>query len=166
MTVSMTSIEDKIRDYLLDIGTNTRVIFHYPNAPRPELPYTSIHFLGQSGMINDNEVFDNDDDLVHFLGCREMLFSINCFGDNAFDEVNTIQGGRQKLSGMAALNPHSVWSMTTTRDLSSLIGDEFEKRAQFDITFNVLLEDGSTTEDRGFFDTVGPVDWANKDDLI
>jgi len=156
----MEVIEDSIRMAVDQAGSNPEVIFFRPNAPRPPLPYTSIEFLTQSGEINDWEEFRSDTEMIHMFGYREFTYTINCYGDNAFDEANQIQGKirtysvRQTLMSLARI---TIWRMAPPRDLSQLIDSSYEKRASFDIVFNVPLEDGSTVDDVGYFDTVTDV---------
>jgi hypothetical protein len=170
MTLPFATIEDSIRQAMILAGSNTRVIFFRPNAPRPKLPYTSIQFLTITGegSSGDIPVFNHETNIVEYYGCREIFYTINCYGDNAFDEANKIKGAfnkitvRDKLKELAGI---SVWRMDPVRDLSTLLDSSYESRASFDIVFNVLLEDGSTTEDLGYFTTVRPSNWSNANDL-
>ena len=156
MTLAMQTIEDSIRNAMLAAGSNTNVIFHYPNAPRPEFPYTSIQYLNTSAYIDDNEQFDLSDDLVKTFGVREMFFTINCFGANARDEANQLQArlnllvNRDILSQLAGI---TIWRMEPVIDLTALVDSDFEIRTVFDIVFNVPLVDGEA-EDYGYFDSV------------
>jgi len=164
VTLSNTVIQDAIRDAVLLAGSNDSVIFFRPNAPRPALPYTSIQYLSSVGEINDFEQFDKEDDLVKVFGNREVTYTLNCYGTNALDEANKLQGSlrtttvRAKLAENVAIR---IWRTESIRDLSSLIDSGFEERAVFDIVFNIPMEDGSTTQDLGYFDTVEYIEWAN-----
>jgi hypothetical protein len=168
MTLSNTAIQDSIRSAVLAAGDNTSVIFYRPNAPRPELPYTSIQFLLNAGEIDDIEAFDQTDNMVKLFGNREVTYTLNFYGDNALDEANTVQGKirtttvRQILAENVSIR---IWRMEQVRDLSLLMDSGFEERAAFDIVFNIPMEDGSTIQDLGYFDTVEPIEWSNANDL-
>ena len=168
MTLANTTIQDSIRDAVLLAGSNTRVIFFRPNAPRPQLPYTSIQFLINAGEINDFEQMDQADNLVKTYGNREVSYTLNCYGDNALDEANKLQGGLKTYSVrqvLAETVPIRVWRMEQVRDLALLIDSGFEERAAFDIVFNIPMERGTTSQDLGYFDTVEEIEWENADNL-
>lgn len=168
MTLSNTVIQDAIRDAVVLAGSNTSVIFFRPNAPRPALPYTSIQYLSNVGEINDFEEFDQDDNMVKVFGNREVTYTLNCYGDNALDEANKLQGSlrttlvREKLAENVAIR---IWRLEQILDLSLLIDSGFEERAAFDIVFNIPMEDGSTEQDLGYFDNVEYIEWSNANDL-
>lgn len=164
MTLSNSVIQDAIRDAVLLAGSNTSVIFFRPGAPRPALPYTSIQYLSNVGEINDFEQFDQTDNLVKLFGNREVTYTLNCYGNNALDEANKLQGSirtttvRAKLAENVAIR---IWRTESIRDLSLLVDSGFEERAAFDIVFNIPMEDGSTVQDLGYFDTVEYIEWSN-----
>ena len=168
MTLANMTIQDSIRDAVLLAGSNTRVIFFRPNAPRPQLPYTSIQFLSNVGEINDFEQMDQVDNLVKTYGNREVSYTLNCYGDNALDEVNKLEGSlrttsvRAKLAETVAIR---IWRTEAIRDLSILVDSGFEERAAFDIVFNIPMERGTTSQDLGYFDTVEEIEWDNANDL-
>ena len=164
MTLSNTAIQDAIRGAILLAGTNTSVIFFRPNAPRPELPYTSIQYLSNVGEINDFEAFNQDTNMVDTYGNREVTYTINCYGTNALDEVNTLMGTVRSTSVRQKLREDvdiKIWRTESIRDLSLLMDSAFEERAAFDIVFNIPMENGSSAQDLGYFDTVEYIEWSN-----
>ena len=158
MTLAMSIIEDNLRAGILAGGTNTNVIFQYPNAPRPEFPYTSLQYLTTSAYVDDSEIFDKTDDLVKTLGTREMFFTVNCYGDNARDEGNTLQTKLKTLTVREAMKTDaaniSIWRIEPIIDATALVDSGFEQRVLFDIVLNVALADGADGEDFGYFDFV------------
>jgi len=168
LTLSNTSIQDSIRNAVIAAGTNTRVIFFRPNAPRPQLPYTSIQYLSNVGEIGDFEEFDQDDNQVKTFGNREVTYTLNCYGDNAIDEANTLQGSLRSTTVraiLAATVAIRIWNLEAIRDLSLLVDSGFEERQAFDIVFNIPMENGTTSQDLGYFDTVDYIEWSNANDL-
>jgi len=164
LTLSNTTIQDSIRDAVLAAGTNERVIFFRPNAPRPQLPYTSIQFLSNVGEIGDFEEFDPEDNLVKTWGSRAVTYTLNCYGDNAIDEVNSLQGSMRSTTVRAILAETAeirIWNLEAIRDLSLLLDSGFEERAAFDILLNIPMENGTTSQDLGYFDTVEYIEWSN-----
>ena len=159
MTVSIGSIEDDLRTAIIQSGTNTEVIFVAPNAPRPEMPYTCIEYLLTQDHAFDYTHFDSDTDLNRNYGHRVMLFTITCYGDNALDEANALNARCTMPSfGLilkeASTNSIAVANVSSVNYNYVMREDAYEKTADFDIILNVVLEDGSTTEDTGYFDEV------------
>jgi predicted RNA binding protein with dsRBD fold (UPF0201 family) len=164
MTITSTSIEDAVRDGILLAGSNTNVIFNKPNAPRPSLPYTSIEYLTVSAEINDWDEFDIVENVNKHYGFREIVMTINCFGPNARNESQSIQGHLRNQTIRDTMRENigiSVLSFSAITDLTALIDSDYEERTSFDIIFNVNVEDGSTEDDTQFFDTITPV-WSNQ----
>ena len=171
MTVPITDVEDNIRTALLEAGTNTRVIFVAPNAPRPELPYTMIEYLAarEPGNVFDWTCFDQDSEINRLYGRRVLVFTIKCFGENSIDEANRLKAAFSLTRMSEALEANGLVSMALQDagavDYAYVLRDDtYEKQAFFDIILNVVLEDGTSTEDTGFFDTINDPSWSNFDD--
>lgn len=166
MTITSTSIEDAFRTGVLLAGSNTTVIFQFPNAPRPELPYTSIQYLAVTPEVNDWDVFDEGAEVNRTYGFRDVTMTINCFGDNARTEAQTLQGALRNQTVRDAMRTDigiSIMTMTGITDLTQLVDNAYEQRTSFDVTLNVNIEDGSTSDNTGFFDTVEePIEWIDK----
>ena len=164
MTASLTTLEDAIRSAVIDAGTNTNVIFHFPNAPRPAFPYTSIQYLGVGEEINDWDIFDTTDNVNKQYGFRDITFTINTYGDNARQEASQLQGSLRKQTirdSLRSIFSASIMNMTPISDLTDLVDDEYEQRASFDILINANIEDGSSEDDTGYYDTVD-YNWTNR----
>lgn len=165
MTVSMSTIRSELRTAVLSAGSNTNVIYFYPNGPRPEMPYTSIQHLSISGELNDWDIFDKVNDLNRMYGYRDIVFTINTYGAGAHSEAMMIQGNIRKQTIRDVLRETvqcSIIELSTITDLTSLVDSDFEERATFDLTLSVLVEDGSSTDDTGYFDTFETPEWTNK----
>ena len=173
MTVPISAVEDNLRTAILAGGTNTRVVFVVPNAPRPELPYTMIEYLAarEAGNIFDWTCFDEEDELNRVYGPRVLVFTIKCFGENSVDEANSLKGAFSFTQMSEALQANGLVSMALgdvgAVDYGYVLRDDtYEKQAFFDIILNVVLEDGTSTEDTGFFDTITDPPWSNFDDNV
>jgi len=165
MSLLFTQIQDAVYNAILGAGENTRVIFFYPNAPRPQLPYTSIQTLSIGAVIDDWDEFNDIDNESNVYGMREIIFSVNAYGINADSEILRLQGKLQTQSVREVLRDKigiSIMSVGAPRDLSTLIDSGYEKRFSMDIVFNVNVEDGSTIDDTGYFDTVSEIVWTNQ----
>jgi len=164
MTLLLQTVDDALRQSILSAGSNTNVIFYYPNAPRPEFPYTSIQSLSDGLEIEDWTDFDNNDDLNKTYGYRNLIYTLNFYGDNARQEASVVQGNIRKQSIRQQLRADANSSIRTTTvplDLTQLVDSDFEKRFTLDITLNVPVENGTSVDDTGYYDKAD-VTWSNR----
>ena len=92
MTISIrNTLEPAIRNLVLAASGLDRVIFMYPNAPRPEMPYAAIQKIGTSKVINDWQRIDQTSGLMGLFGVRTMRYQVSIYGDGAVDIANTMQ---------------------------------------------------------------------------
>jgi len=165
MTMPISKIENALYQVINQAGTNGQVIIERPNAPRPKLPYTAVKFSSATAEQFDWTVFDKQKNETAWYGFRELIFSINCYGDNAFEEacsLNSRLAWQKHRDLLRSIVSASIMSKGLVRDLSLLMSDSFEKRASFDIFILANLEDGSSVElSSDYFDKVSPIDWIN-----
>ena len=167
MTLSRADIEAAIYPAAVMAGTNTSVIFYYPNAPRPPLPYTSYRYFSMSASQGIQRIFNKETGLVEYFECRQVTYQIDCYSADptqAQTEASNIVVGWTKNLVRWKLNeeqPISVWRTMNVLDTTTLIDGAFESRATFEVVFNILVENGTTTEDLGYFETVGEIPWTN-----
>jgi hypothetical protein len=165
MSLSFDVIKQSIRTGLLMAGSNTQVIYYYPNAPRPSLPYTAIEFSSWGPVVNDWYETDKTTGLTSQYGFRELNVTLHFFGPNAYSEVATVTAGlesqlvRDIMRSICSISILNSGNMQLTGDLTE---NSYESRATVDLTYLVNLEDGSTEIDLGYFTTVEKVEWTNK----
>ena len=167
MSVSLDTVQAKIRDLVLQSGTNTRVIFVAPNAPRPELPYTVIEYEDQAIQGFDDECFDTDTDKLRLYGRRIMNFVLFFYGESSLDEATKVKSMFSFQTSTDILSENNDVSMAIAEcdDIEYdyiLRDDTYEKVCTFGVRLNVVMEPGSTFIEPGYFDTVDPFDWINK----
>lgn len=162
MTLAIETIEPEIYACALLAGENQRVIFYYPNAPRPLKPYTSYMYRGMT-TPQIIKIFDKDAEVYKLYSCNEVTYQVDCYSDNrtqALDEANRLIAGWIKQSTrwrLAENIPIGIWRTTDPVNTTTLIDSDYETRATFEIVFNISIEDGSSTDDVGYFDQVGPI---------
>jgi hypothetical protein len=165
MTLAITTLRSALRSAILTAGSNSTVIYAFPNGPRPELPYTTIQYLSESNPVDDWSEFDLDTDTNKNYGYRDVIYSINCYGSNSLQEASQIKGSilqssiRETLRADVSAAIHDIGPLNNT---TVLVDTSYEERATFDIRLFVNTEDGSTEESTGYFDTVEPVEWINQ----
>lgn len=158
------SLEPAIREAIIAASgfDGEKVIFHYPNAPRPDFPYISIKFMNRSMVINDWQTLE-EDDLLHQYGNREVVYTITCYGDGAIDTINALDGKlyTQNVRTILEQSSAAILKSQIVYNDYVLVNSHWEERSKIDITFNCYIENGSTTEDVGVFESVD-VTWENK----
>ena len=166
MSVSMSVVNGKFRDLIVESGTNARVIFMAPNAPRPELPYTVIEYDGQKIHGFDDEEMDSTGKL-RLYGRRSLFFILHFFGSNCEDEATQMKSMFSFTSGTSMMEADGTVSMAVAEcgdiEYDYLLRDDtYEKYCTFDVRMNAVIEDGSTFIEPGYFEEVDPVVWTNK----
>lgn len=165
--VSLEDVQAVLRKLILEIGTNDKVIFIAPNAPRPQLNHTVIELISVEQMGFDYEVENKANETVDLYGRRKLIYTIHCYGKNCMNEANRLYSmmsfttttdfmDSQGLVSMAIADVEQVEYDYILRD------DTYEKYCYFDIYVNAVIEDGTTQVAPGFFDTIEPLVWANR----
>lgn len=165
MSLSFDLIKSAVRSGVLLSGSNAQVIFYFPNAPRPSLPYSAIEFTSWNPIVNDWEMINPETGLVSQYGFRELNVRLHFFGPNAYAEVAKVISGLERDSvrdAMRAICPISILSSSSADLTSELVENSFEPRATVDLVYLVNLEDGTTQTDYGYFTTVSDIEWTDK----
>lgn len=167
MSLNLDSVENVLREAVMAVTDldNNSVVIHYPNAPRPALPYASLQYISSSENVGEWRKFNKVTHLVETYGSREVLYSLQFYGNGARQLSTKAQTGLQLQSireGYVASGvPFSVLRIEKIDLDSTLLDSDYEERSILDIVLNVYIEDGSTEEDLGYFNTVDP-NWTNK----
>lgn len=163
--ISFDIIKTAIRTGVLVAGTNTQVIFYFPNAVRPALNYTAIEFLTWGRIVNDWFETDTTTGAQKQFGFRELIVRLHFFGPNSYGESQTVVGKLESQTVRDAMRAVTSISLLESGgvDLTSmLIENNYETRAIVDLTFLVNIQDGSSQDNLGYFDQVEPIEWTNK----
>jgi len=158
-------IELSIRRAILKAGTNTQVIFAYPQSPRPSLPYTAIEVVSWGAVINDWFKTDPHSGVTKQYGIRELNVRIHWYGTNAYFEGALCASRLEQLPVRWEMSPDNTMSILRTDDIvlvSDLIENSYEPRAEMNMVLSVALMDGTVDEDVGYFDDIEPILWTNK----
>lgn len=136
--ITKKSVYDLIRKYIKPEAT---VIWENQAEARPPKPYCSLLFItGAIRLGHDNEFVDADK--VKVKGERELILSVNYFGTNAMSELSAVQTAFGFPSAREMLLKDNIVFVEETgmRDLSSLMENRFESRAQMDVRFRLTEE--------------------------
>lgn len=130
------SVYDVIRKY---INPAAVIIWANQAEARPEKPYCSLLFTtGPIQIGDDSEVVDNNQ--LEYRGIREMNLSVNYYGVEAMRQLGILATalGFNGATEMLIVNGLVAVDSTAPRDLSALLENKFETRAQMDIRFRLL----------------------------
>lgn len=131
------NIYDVIKKYASN-GVN--VIWENQAEARPPKPYISLHIIGGPRMIGcDDEVVDPIDSKVFLIGMRELSLSCNFFGENAYAELGRVQESLGLPTAVEMFLKDNIVFVSDTgiKDLSALMENRFESRAQMDLKFRL-----------------------------
>jgi hypothetical protein len=124
------------------------VIWVNPNAPRPDLPYISLHILSMVKMGGDYISKPNSLGIRKIFSDYYINLNISCYftGDgsniNAFDVLSDL---RQSLRTEAVIGLLNTNNISLIKELSSIlfiptiIATGFEQRASIDIQFGIAV---------------------------
>lgn len=164
MTISIkNTLEPAIRNLVMSASGLERVIFMYPNAPRPEMPYAAINHISTSKVIDDFMLLNSTTAENELFGIRTMRYQVAIYGDGAVDLSNSmqsrlfLQNNRETLYNEA--NTSILDCMQVVNDYQKVNG-HYEERAIVDIIFNVVFENGEITEEVGIIESAS-IDWSN-----
>jgi len=160
-------IQYAIREGILLAGSNTEVIYWYPDAPRPRLPYTAIEFLSWGAVVNDwfTTETQNISGPYRQYGIRELNVRLHWYGSNAYIEGAKCASGLEKLTVREAMSLDNSISILRTNEVvlsSEIVENSYEPRAEMEMVLAVALQDGSDEDGVGYFDFVTPILWINK----
>ena len=128
------------------LQNGTTLIWEKQGQPRPEKPFATMNLLtGPISVAHDEEIID-DDGATAISGLRELTLSVNFFGANA--QV-ALAGLITKMGFPTArelfMQENLVFiDAKGPRDLSALMENKFETRAQADFRFRITDYDVDT----------------------
>lgn len=123
------------------------VIWEYPNAPRPTLPYVALNILSLTRLVKDyiSEVDING--IAKLTAMHDMVVNISCYhsydGSNmqAIDIVDYLRLTLLKQKVTSALNAAGISLIdanSTIHYLPANIATGFEPRATVDVRFGLV----------------------------
>jgi hypothetical protein len=137
--ITKKAVYDLIRKY---IKTEATVIWENQAEARPPKPYCSLLFItGTTRLGHDSEFVEGEK--VKVKGMREMILSVNYFGTNAMAELSRVQTALGFPTAREMLLKDNIVFVTESgmRDLSALMENRFESRAQMDVRIRITDSD-------------------------
>jgi len=132
---------DEIEDALFEIlqpllPEGVKLIWSDPSAPRPPKPYVMMDFLVYGRRVGKDELRQSSSGWDR-KGLREFVLSVNAYGQDAHEILDELLTGMSLESTVAALSEANFSSVNESeiRDLTLLIEQRYETRAQIDLTF-------------------------------
>jgi hypothetical protein len=152
--LNIVDIENKLRTWVV-AQTSRTTIFEYPNAPRPSLPYITLHILNlmqighdfvkrPTSTVSGSKIWGN----------REFTLSVKHYGTNSLQMLEQLRSSLEKPTVQAFLDELSIAFVDRLmiQSVPELIDTRFEERAVMDLLFRVPNE--ITDTDIGIVSTV------------
>lgn len=161
MSYTAIDAENALRNWAQMI-TGCPFYFRYSNVGRPSGLYGNIRFMGCGTLGTPNQVFTPETVAGEPMVKNELndktvaTFSFNIYRAGARDILSRLQQGNWLTLPNEILQNANIGFVrfSTWLDLSEVIDGNFEERAQFDATFNLV---GYASEDLNTIATV-PID--------
>lgn len=123
------------------------------NTPRPTIAYGTVKVVtvidqgwDELSLVDNpaDPPLEDDEDMIETItGMRSLFCSVNFIKDNPMTEgkklVRSFQASRNRE--LLYTNGLGLTEHSEVRDLTEIVGAEFEPRAQADISFNVVDEE-------------------------
>lgn len=131
--------------------TVNKVIFAYPNAPRPTGDYILINIIQSMpvGIEESISVLLSDDSIdVDYSNIEELFVSINTYGTNAYQIATKIKDSLARITVKDQLFAAGLGHLKTSvvRNIPEILNKIFEQRSQFDCFFSVRSSDEENIE--------------------
>lgn len=122
------------------------VLSQYPNGIGTIKLLSTVN--SGRGRIDTDYNAINDDFDVEYHGLKELVFSINIYGDNALDKAEQLRNSVNFPVYTEKFQSRNIGYIASTgvRDITQLISAQYETRAQFDIRFYTTVEYDKTVE--------------------
>ena len=167
MPLNIETVKTDLYDWAVaNVPISVPVIFYYPNAPRPEIPYISLFLLNFSQVGDDWHSSPNGSGSSDVIGDREMTLTINCYGGDAFTTLENLRSSLQNQAVLDTLRYDGIVfvQQLPINDISSLLDTEFEMRATMDLIFRIAQGNAS---DDGLIENVELSEtFSNGDTLV
>jgi hypothetical protein len=141
MTINFNTLQDSLYAWAqAAVPLNTPVIWYYPNAPRPEVPYLTLNIqsFAQMGWDYIPRPIDNPGNVI-LKGDREFVLSVQAYGSTAMQMLENLRTTLQAETVRASLRASGLvyFAQQPIIDLTTLIDSRFEPRAGLDLSFRI-----------------------------
>jgi len=154
MPLNIESVKTDIYDWAVaNVPGSVPVVFYFPNAPRPDIPYVSLYLLNFM-QVGDDWVSPPDNvGGTDIIGDREFTMTINAYGGDPFTILENLRSSLQNQSVLDTLRDNGIVFVQQFQinDVSTLLDTEFEIRASMDIMFRIAQDNSG---DDGLIETV------------
>lgn len=148
--LNLPSFKEFVYDWLTSIVDPTvTVIWENQAEHRPKKPYISLNIISGPVKRGQDDILIDDLGRTTVSGLREMTVSTNYFGENAVGELGIVQTSFELPSVIEEFADQNICLVMDggIKNLTSLMENRFETRAQMDIRFRVtdMMTDQNST---------------------
>jgi len=150
-TLNINELKDALYDWAYAV-TGQQVIHDFEDGTKPdEYPFVSLNLIGpEKTGFTDSEIAEDAGDLDFVqAGMRKFSVSVNAYdSSDAQTTANNLQKSLDNPVYIDQLRAEGigVGVISGVRDLSQLLDTEYERRAQFEFTIFVALNDEITLD--------------------
>jgi len=136
MSLDITIIQDAFYTWAV-AQTSQTVIWLFPNAPRPALPYISLQINSLITIHVDQILSPDNAGASDIVGNREFTLNCQAYGDTAMGILETLKSSLEKPSVYLALQNSKIVFVDSfgIQDLTELLDSRYESRASMDLLF-------------------------------
>lgn len=150
-TIDINEIKDALYDWAFAV-TGGVVILDFEDGTKPdEYPFVSLNLIGPRKTGFTDSITPDDAGELEFLqsGMRAFMVSVNAY--DASDAQTTAHNLQKSLDNPVFLDQLrseniGVGTISEVRDLSQLLDTQYERRAQFEFTIYVALNEEITLD--------------------
>lgn len=138
-----------LRAWLLAVTGVPEIIFAHQDGDRPALPYGLLNLTGQGPIRRPSEHEYTSDVPENNMGTEIPVmewrwnWSFNIFG--GVETQSAMRGvivAKESATTLESLSPYVIFGTSDVRDLTEIVDNRHEPRAQIDIDLRAELRDG------------------------
>lgn len=132
---------------------------------RPERPYASIRLTSGPIVVGSDEGREPVSGQFTVEGLRQLVMSVQAFGDSAIERMSKLQTALSKDSVVEELDASgiAVYDVGAVQNLTALLENRFETRAQMDLSMYVT---DAEVDDTGYIEDVEVTNEVNDDTIV
>lgn len=136
MSLIAATIEDALYNWATTV-TGLQVIWRFPNAPRPPLPYLDLNIASNDAIGWDFELAPNAVGVSALMGNRELVLEINYYGDGSMVAMEKLLTSLRIPSIRDTLAESGLYFVDkiSEANITALVEEEFEERRIMELMF-------------------------------
>lgn len=153
--MNLNEVKEQVRVWAAaNVAEGVTVVFANQNAPRPALPYVTIHVTAMPEKEHASVGPPDENGDAEIVNDLAPTVSLQAFGDGARDIMSGLRRSLDKVTVLQSLRAAGlpfIRDLSGVTDLSETVGTKFEDRAGLDLEFRAA---GVVTDAVGAIESV------------